>query len=48
MAKKQSTGSGSSIRLKKPKVKRKGVHSKSKASTSKKAKNYLKKYVGQG
>ncbi len=30
------------------KVKRKGVHAKSKASKHKGAKNYLKKYKGQG
>jgi|TARA_R110002020_G_scaffold372583_1_gene584037 hypothetical protein len=30
------------------KVKRKGVHAKSKASKHKGAKNYLKKYRGQG
>jgi len=45
MAKQTSAGS---IRMAKPKVKRKGVHAKSKASNSKKAKNYLKKYKGQG
>jgi hypothetical protein len=32
----------------KPKVKRKGVHSKTKNSRSKHAKNYAKKYNGQG
>jgi hypothetical protein len=32
----------------KPKAKRKGVHSKSKASRSKNSKNYLKRNVGQG
>jgi hypothetical protein len=32
----------------KPKKKNKGVHSKSKNSRSKKAKNYKKLYVGQG
>lgn len=32
----------------KPKAKRKGVHSKCKASKSKSAKNYLKRYKGQG
>ncbi len=30
------------------KKKRKGVHAKSKASNSKNAKNYVKKYRGQG
>jgi len=32
----------------KPKRKRPGVHSKTKASKSKGSKNYLKRYVGQG
>lgn len=32
----------------KPKLKRKGVHSKTKTSTIKSSKNYVKKYVGQG
>lgn len=32
----------------KPKVKRKGVHAKSKSSNLKSSKNYLKKYKGQG
>jgi hypothetical protein len=31
-----------------PKIKRKGVHSKTKASASKSSKNYVKKYIGQG
>ncbi len=31
-----------------PKVKRKGVHSKKKNSISKNAKNYRKRYSGQG
>jgi hypothetical protein len=30
------------------KVKRKGVHAKSKVSVSKSSKNYIKKYKGQG
>ena len=34
--------------LEKPKVSRKGVHSKSKTSFIKKSKNYKKKYRGQG
>ncbi len=33
---------------KKPKVKRKGVHSKTKQSQLKSSKNYTKKYRGQG
>jgi hypothetical protein len=32
----------------KPAKKRKGVHAKTKASKSKKSKNYLKRYKGQG
>lgn len=32
----------------KPKIRRKGVHSKSKMSTLKSSKNYKKKYRGQG
>lgn len=31
-----------------PKKNRKGVHAKTKASRNKKAKNYLKRYNGQG
>lgn len=31
-----------------PKKKRKGIHSKKKASKSKRAKNYKKRYNGQG
>lgn len=31
-----------------PKVKRKGVHAKTKMSTSKTSKNYVKSYKGQG
>lgn len=31
-----------------PKIKRKGVHAKTKTSASKLSKNYVKKYVGQG
>ena len=33
---------------KKPKVRRRGIHSKKKASTSKNAKHYKKSYKGQG
>jgi len=32
----------------KPKVKRKGVHAKTKMSSTKSSKNYKKKYRGQG
>ena len=35
-------------RIEKPKVRRKGIHAKSKASKGKQSKNYLKVYVGQG
>jgi hypothetical protein len=31
-----------------PKVKRPGIHAKTKSSVSKNAKNYTKNYVGQG
>jgi hypothetical protein len=34
--------------VQKPKAKRPGVHSKTKASRSKRSKNYLKRYKGQG
>jgi hypothetical protein len=34
--------------VQKPKAKRPGVHSKTKASRSKRSKNYLKRNVGQG
>jgi len=33
---------------KKPKIRRKGVHAKSKSSSLKSSKNYKKKYRGQG
>ena len=38
----------SSTHLSKPKVKRPGVHAKTKSSVSKNAKNYTKSNVGQG
>ncbi len=44
----KTTGASNIIRLKKTKTKRKGVHSKKKASKSKRGKNYLKKYASQG
>lgn len=47
MAKAKSTGSVSTIRVK-PKIKRKGVHSKTKNSRSAKSKHYKKAYKGQG
>ncbi len=39
---------GNSNQLEVAKKKRKGVHAKSKTSRSKNAKNYVKKYRGQG
>lgn len=42
---KQTTIGGT---FKSQKKKRKGIHSKKKASKSKKSKNYMKRYVGQG
>ena len=36
------------IRLEKPKIKRKGVHAKTKISSIKASKNYRKLYKGQG
>lgn len=38
----------STAKVSKPKVKRPGVHSKSKTSTLKNSKNYTKLYGGQG
>lgn len=46
-AKTKSNTSLSTFR-KKPKVKRPGVHAKSKSSTHKQSKNYQKLYQGQG
>ena len=40
--------STSTTRIKKPKVKRPGVHAKSKTSASKRSKNYVKMYAAQG
>jgi hypothetical protein len=47
MAAKVKTSSTSSFR-KKPKVKRPGVHAKTKQSKSKTSKNYVKAYTAQG
>ena len=47
MAAKKS-GFGVSSYFDKPKKKRPGVHSKNGTSNSKKSKNYVKKYRGQG
>lgn len=46
MAKQQSNNV--SVKIKKPKKRRAGIHSKCKASKLKKSKNYAKKKVGQG
>lgn len=47
MAAKLKTNTVSSFR-KKPKVKRPGIHAKTKQSKSKNSKNYTKVYVAQG
>jgi len=47
MAKQLKTGN-TSTRITNAKKSRKGIHAKSKASRSKKAKNYFKRNVGQG
>ena len=47
MAAKVKTSS-TSLFNKKPKVKRPGVHAKSKTSKNKTSKNYVKSYVAQG
>lgn len=47
MAKKAGS-STQTLRLDKPKKKRKGVHAKTKNSVHKKGKNYNKRYRGQG
>lgn len=48
MAKKSTTSASVKKFLVKPKKKRKGIHSKTKHSHSKKGKNYTKTYKGQG
>lgn len=48
MAAKAKTNTGASTFKKKPKVKRPGVHAKTKQSKNKTSKNYKKPYVGQG
>lgn len=40
--------SATSMHVRRPKVKRPGVHAKSKQSTNKSSKNYVKPYVAQG
>jgi len=37
-----------SNKLERPKIKRPGIHAKTKTSNSKRSKNYQKKYRGQG
>jgi len=48
MAAKVKTAASSFTYKEKKKVRRKGVHAKSKTSSSKQSKNYIKPYVGQG
>ena len=40
--------SNAKVHIKKPKVKRPGIHAKTKTSSSKNATNYVKSYVAQG
>ena len=47
MAKAKSTGAVNSFQ-KKPKVRRKGVHAKTKTTKNKRGSNYVKPYAGQG
>ena len=47
MAAKTKTQTVSAFRLK-AKIKRKGIHAKTKNSKSKNSKNYHKRYIGQG
>jgi hypothetical protein len=47
MAAKVKTSSTSSFRIK-PRVKRKGIHAKTKQSKNKNSKNYVKAYTAQG
>lgn len=47
-AKAKSTSSSSSLFKEKPKVRRPGVHAKTKTSGLKQSKNYKKSYKGQG
>ena len=48
MAKTSKKTSAATVRIEKPKVSRKGVHSKKKTSKLKSSKNYKKRYRGQG
>lgn len=48
MAKTSKKASAAPVRIDKPKVNRKGVHSKKKSSKLKTSKNYKKRYRGQG
>lgn len=45
---KVGSSSNSSVKLDKPKIKRPGIHSKTKTSKLKNSKNYFKKNKGQG
>jgi hypothetical protein len=40
--------SATSMHIRKPRVKRPGIHAKSKNSSNKTSKNYVKSYCGQG
>jgi hypothetical protein len=48
MATKKGGSTNVNVFRQKPKIKRPGVHAKSKASKHKASKNYMKKYCGQG
>lgn len=48
MAKAAKSTNSTSVRIAKPKRKRKGIHSKKKSSSHKHGKHYEKTYVGQG
>ncbi len=48
MAAAKAKGNTVSVHTQKPKVKRPGVHAKSKSSKNKTSKNYAKTYVAQG
>jgi hypothetical protein len=45
---KKVKGNAVKVHIKKPKVKRPGIHAKTKSSASKNATNYVKPYVAQG
>ncbi len=48
MAAKVKSAASSFTYIVKKKIRRKGIHAKSKTSSSKQSKNYVKPYVGQG